>query len=175
MPLPGRDVSFPGGKLGERYREFLIADGLDPDNFIRKQKYVPPCAERKSVSLLMLANGTVENIVLVDLIAKSSTSLKNYRGLFSNILTRMSHWHKLMKINCSVSIRLLSMRTESLSRCRFDSNSVQPRTLRWLSVRSRRLRQALIIRRALHKNLRNRNIKAPPTWTPKRTIVHEMS
>ncbi|THG97146.1 hypothetical protein EW026_g4807 [Hermanssonia centrifuga] len=38
MPLPGRDVSFPGSKLGERYREFLKADGLDPDNFVRKQK-----------------------------------------------------------------------------------------------------------------------------------------
>ena len=45
MPLPGRDVSFPGGPLGERYRQFLVADGLDPDNFSRKQKYArsPPC------------------------------------------------------------------------------------------------------------------------------------
>jgi tRNA pseudouridine13 synthase len=39
MPLPGRDVSFPGGQLGERYKEFLRADGLDPENFERKQKY----------------------------------------------------------------------------------------------------------------------------------------
>lgn len=39
MPLPGRDVAFPGGKLGERYREFLVVDGLDPDNFERKQRY----------------------------------------------------------------------------------------------------------------------------------------
>ncbi|KAF9247319.1 tRNA pseudouridine synthase D [Melanogaster broomeanus] len=38
MPLPGRDVAYPGGSLGERYREFLTRDGLDPDNFIRKQK-----------------------------------------------------------------------------------------------------------------------------------------
>ncbi|KAG1755584.1 tRNA pseudouridine synthase D [Suillus lakei] len=38
MPLPGRDVDYPGGTLGERYREFLTLDGLDPDNFIRKQK-----------------------------------------------------------------------------------------------------------------------------------------
>lgn len=38
MPLPGRDVDYPGGQLGERYREFLRLDGLDPDNFIRKQK-----------------------------------------------------------------------------------------------------------------------------------------
>lgn len=38
MPLPGIDVAFPGGALGDRYREFLIADGLDPNNFHRKQK-----------------------------------------------------------------------------------------------------------------------------------------
>jgi tRNA pseudouridine13 synthase len=38
MPLPGKDVAFPGGKLGEMYREFLQVDGLDPDNFVRKQK-----------------------------------------------------------------------------------------------------------------------------------------
>lgn len=38
MPLPGRDVEYPGGPLGERYREFLKRDDLDPDNFIRKQK-----------------------------------------------------------------------------------------------------------------------------------------
>jgi len=39
MPLPGIDVAFPGGTLGDRYREFLTADGLDPNNFHRKQKY----------------------------------------------------------------------------------------------------------------------------------------
>jgi tRNA pseudouridine13 synthase len=38
MPLPGKDVAFPGGSLGELYREFLVKDGLDPDNFDRKQK-----------------------------------------------------------------------------------------------------------------------------------------
>jgi tRNA pseudouridine13 synthase len=40
MPLPGKDVAFPGGSLGELYREFLVKDGLDPDNFDRKQKSV---------------------------------------------------------------------------------------------------------------------------------------
>lgn len=39
MPLPGTDVAYPGGNLGERYREFLSMDGLDPLNFVRKQKY----------------------------------------------------------------------------------------------------------------------------------------
>lgn len=39
MPLPGIDVAFPGGSLGDRYREFLRTDGLDPNNFHRKQKY----------------------------------------------------------------------------------------------------------------------------------------
>ncbi|KAJ3789478.1 pseudouridine synthase [Lentinula aff. detonsa] len=38
MPLPGTDVAYPGGQLGDRYREFLKMDGLDPDNFVRKQK-----------------------------------------------------------------------------------------------------------------------------------------
>lgn len=38
MPLPGTDVAYPGGQLGERYREFLRMDGLDPDNFVRKQR-----------------------------------------------------------------------------------------------------------------------------------------
>ncbi|KAK2466288.1 hypothetical protein APHAL10511_001930 [Amanita phalloides] len=38
MPLPGTDVAYPGGALGEKYREFLLLDGLDPDNFNRKQK-----------------------------------------------------------------------------------------------------------------------------------------
>ncbi|KAF8351365.1 pseudouridine synthase [Amanita rubescens] len=38
MPLPGTDVAYPGGMLGEKYREFLHADGLDPDNFTRKQR-----------------------------------------------------------------------------------------------------------------------------------------
>jgi len=38
MPLPGRDVAYPGSALGERYREFLRMDGLDPDNWERKQK-----------------------------------------------------------------------------------------------------------------------------------------
>lgn len=38
MPLPGADVAYPGGPLGEKYREYLRLDGLDPDNFVRKQK-----------------------------------------------------------------------------------------------------------------------------------------
>ncbi|KAG8985418.1 hypothetical protein FRB90_004716 [Tulasnella sp. 427] len=38
MPLPGRDVAYPGGQLGERYKEFLRLDGLDPDNLIHAQK-----------------------------------------------------------------------------------------------------------------------------------------
>jgi tRNA pseudouridine13 synthase len=38
MPLPGKDVAYPEGILGEKYCEFLRLDGLDPDNFVRKQK-----------------------------------------------------------------------------------------------------------------------------------------
>nr|GAT59956.1 predicted protein [Mycena chlorophos] len=38
MPLPGTDVAYPGGPLGDKYREYLRMDGLDPDNFVRKQR-----------------------------------------------------------------------------------------------------------------------------------------
>ena len=38
MPLPGKDVAFPGGELGEKYKEYLHRDGLNPDNFHRRQK-----------------------------------------------------------------------------------------------------------------------------------------
>jgi tRNA pseudouridine13 synthase len=38
MPLPGRDVDYPGGVLGDRYRELITADGLDPANWSRPQK-----------------------------------------------------------------------------------------------------------------------------------------
>lgn len=40
MPLPGRDVAYPGGQLGERYKEFLKLDGLDPDNLVHAQRCV---------------------------------------------------------------------------------------------------------------------------------------
>jgi len=40
MPLPGTDVAFPGGELGVKYRQFLRMDGLDPDDWKRKQRYV---------------------------------------------------------------------------------------------------------------------------------------
>lgn len=38
MPLPGTDVAYPGGELGELYKEFLRIDGLDPSDFSRKQR-----------------------------------------------------------------------------------------------------------------------------------------
>jgi hypothetical protein len=38
MPLPGKDVDYPGGALGQKYKEYLLLDGLDPDNLERKQK-----------------------------------------------------------------------------------------------------------------------------------------
>jgi len=49
MPLPGIDVAFPGGTLGDRYREFLTTDGLDPNNFHRKQR----CGPIKSLGSLV--------------------------------------------------------------------------------------------------------------------------
>ncbi|KAJ3774471.1 pseudouridine synthase [Lentinula raphanica] len=49
MPLPGTDVAYPGGQLGERYREFLKMDGLDPDNFVRKQKDYTLCGSYRKI------------------------------------------------------------------------------------------------------------------------------
>jgi tRNA pseudouridine13 synthase len=43
MPLPGTDVAYPGGELGEKYRKFLRMDGLDPENFNHKQKWALSC------------------------------------------------------------------------------------------------------------------------------------
>lgn len=54
MPLPGTDVAYPGGKLGERYREFLRLDGLDPENFVRKQRCERWCC---TVIILTLQQG----------------------------------------------------------------------------------------------------------------------
>ncbi|PVG03526.1 tRNA pseudouridine synthase D [Serendipita vermifera] len=38
MPLPGTDVDYPGGALGELYKSFLRVDGLNPEDFSRKQR-----------------------------------------------------------------------------------------------------------------------------------------
>ena len=38
MPLPGSDVAYPGGELGEKYRRYMRADGLDPDNLTHKRR-----------------------------------------------------------------------------------------------------------------------------------------
>lgn len=46
MPLPGTDVAYPGGPLGEKYREYLRMDGLDPENFVRKQRWDPIALRR---------------------------------------------------------------------------------------------------------------------------------
>lgn len=38
LPMPGFAVLYPGGVLGEKYREIMRSDGIDPDNLFRKQK-----------------------------------------------------------------------------------------------------------------------------------------
>ena len=40
MPLPGFDVAYPGGDLGEKYKAFMRADGLDPNNMTRNRRCV---------------------------------------------------------------------------------------------------------------------------------------
>lgn len=38
LPLPGYAVTYPEGSLGERYREIMRSDKIDPDDLFRKQK-----------------------------------------------------------------------------------------------------------------------------------------
>lgn len=41
MPLPGFDVDYPSGRIGELYLEIMRADGLDPHRMRREQRLVP--------------------------------------------------------------------------------------------------------------------------------------
>ncbi|KAG8860947.1 hypothetical protein FRB91_000143 [Serendipita sp. 411] len=57
MPLPGTDVAYPGGELGELYRQFLKEDGLNPSDFNRKQReYSLAGSYRKIVHLPKLVS-----------------------------------------------------------------------------------------------------------------------
>jgi tRNA pseudouridine13 synthase len=40
MPLPGWNIDYPAGDIGELYTKILHADGLDPKNMRRDQRYV---------------------------------------------------------------------------------------------------------------------------------------
>ena len=40
MPLPGFDIDYPGGRIGELYLEIMRADGLDPHRMRREQRSV---------------------------------------------------------------------------------------------------------------------------------------
>ena len=59
MPLPGKDVTFPGGVLGERFKEFLRLDGLDPENFVRKQRHSTPLSVATHWLMFSLLGSTV--------------------------------------------------------------------------------------------------------------------
>ena len=78
MPLPGKDVDFPGGALGERYKDFLRRDGLDPGNFVRKQKSALHIAHRLDDST---DNTHAEITRWVDLTARSYIYPKSCRGV----------------------------------------------------------------------------------------------
>jgi tRNA pseudouridine13 synthase len=41
MPLPGFDVEYPGGRIGEMYAEIIKADGMDIHRMKRDQRCVP--------------------------------------------------------------------------------------------------------------------------------------
>jgi tRNA pseudouridine13 synthase len=59
LPLPGIDVAFPGGKLGDRYREFLTTDGLDPNNFHQETKVQISSISLSSLWFDMLSPGII--------------------------------------------------------------------------------------------------------------------
>jgi tRNA pseudouridine13 synthase len=40
MPLPGWNIDYPAGEIGELYTKILQADGLDPKRMQRDQRYV---------------------------------------------------------------------------------------------------------------------------------------
>ncbi|WWD22862.1 hypothetical protein CI109_107357 [Kwoniella shandongensis] len=51
VPLPGFDVEYPGGAIGELYEKMLKADGLDPHRMRREQReYSLPGSYRRMVS-----------------------------------------------------------------------------------------------------------------------------
>jgi tRNA pseudouridine13 synthase len=54
MPLPGFDVEYPEGKIGELYEVMMKADGLDPHRMRREQRYVVLCL----VSILIIPPGS---------------------------------------------------------------------------------------------------------------------
>lgn len=38
LPMPGWNIEYPGGRIGELYKEALVADGLDPQRLRRDQR-----------------------------------------------------------------------------------------------------------------------------------------
>jgi len=43
MPLPGWNIDYPAGDIGELYTKILKEDGLDPKRMQRDQRYVRLC------------------------------------------------------------------------------------------------------------------------------------
>jgi tRNA pseudouridine13 synthase len=102
MPLPGRDVDYPGGALGERYQQLVKADGLDPANWSRPQKYVLltfPFTHR----IHQLFPGTT---VWVDHIGISCIFRRHFPGPSCDTQTQMFPWHRRMKTNFWALIHL---------------------------------------------------------------------
>jgi tRNA pseudouridine13 synthase len=40
LPLPGHSVVYPKNAIGDFYKEYMAKDGFDPQEMLRKQKYV---------------------------------------------------------------------------------------------------------------------------------------
>lgn len=50
MPLPGFDVEYPGGDIGELYVKIMKADGLDPNRMRREQRFVTFTSPRRQAA-----------------------------------------------------------------------------------------------------------------------------
>ena len=71
MPLPGFDVDYPGGRIGELYLEIMRADGLDAHRMRRDQRYV----------------------LIISFLLMSLTKLREYSlpGSYRRIINRPDH------------------------------------------------------------------------------------
>jgi tRNA pseudouridine13 synthase len=49
MPLPGWNIDYPAGDIGELYTKILKEDGLDPKRMQRDQRYVVSTPPRDNI------------------------------------------------------------------------------------------------------------------------------
>lgn len=79
LPLPGFATLYPEGHLGDRYKEIMRADGIDPDDMFRKQKEYSLVRSRGVRRAKSLQTGADQFLTLVDL-CPSRIDLDQYRA-----------------------------------------------------------------------------------------------